>query len=90
MPKKRSFINNITNSIEQDNNPAMQFISSRPKQPVHAAAATGTVESKTKRVQLLVQPSVLEQVKNVAAKQGISINEVFNIAVKKYIDHKGA
>lgn len=43
------------------------------------------IETKNKRVQLLVQPSTLDQAKRIAAKLEISLNEAFNEAMKEYI-----
>lgn len=42
------------------------------------------IETKSKRVQLLVQPSVYEAVKAKAKGLGISINEAINEALREY------
>ena len=44
------------------------------------------VETKSKRVQLLVQPSVYEAVKAKAKAEGISINEAVNRALRSYTE----
>lgn len=44
------------------------------------------IETKSKRVQCLVQPSVYEKVKNIAIYKGISVNEAINEALKRYIE----
>lgn len=44
------------------------------------------IETKSKRVQLLVQPSVYEAVKAKAKAEGISTNEAINEALRKYTE----
>lgn len=44
------------------------------------------IETKSKRVQLLVQPSVYEAVKAKAKANGISTNEAINEALRKYTE----
>ena len=63
--------------------PAMQFISKQEnEQPTKATAAPEGyrvdprfIEIKSRRLQLLVQPSLYEKVKAAAGAEGISINE---------------
>lgn len=69
----------------QEQQPAKQ-----PKETASAKADQVKIvyikqESKTKRVQLLVRPSTLEQAKAAADKMGISINELINQALEKFI-----
>lgn len=85
-------------------NPAMQFISEQKtkesNKPLHDTknkdniptgykANPDLVETKSKRVQLLVQPSVVEEVKELAQRRGSSMNEVINEAIKAYLDKRG-
>lgn len=42
-------------------------------------------ETKSKRLNLLVYPSVLEQIREVADRKYISVNEAFNQAALEYI-----
>lgn len=44
------------------------------------------IETKSKRVQLLVQPSVYEAVKAKAKARGISTNEAINEALREYTE----
>lgn len=44
------------------------------------------IETKSKRVQLLVQPSVYEEVKAKAKAEGISTNEAINEALREYTE----
>ena len=44
------------------------------------------IETKSKRVQILIQPSVHEAVKAKAKKLGISTNEAINIALREYTE----
>ena len=46
------------------------------------------IECRTKRVQLVIQPSLYEAAKAVAAEAGISLNEFFNRAVAKAVEMK--
>lgn len=46
------------------------------------------IETKSKRVQLLVQPSVYEAVKAKAKGLGISANEAINEALREYIEER--
>ncbi len=71
------------------NNPALQFISSAPEsEPQEAADAVPVrkstagykvnpfyVETKSKRLQLVVQPSLYDRVKAAAEENGLSVNE---------------
>lgn len=43
------------------------------------------VETKSKRLQSLIQPSVYDKVRDIAKNKGISVNEAVNEALKKYI-----
>ena len=47
------------------------------------------VETKSKRVQLLMQPSVVDAAKKYAAAQGLSMNELVAIALKEYLEEHG-
>ena len=85
------------------NNPALAFISSsEPEQEAPQTATSASdevpegyklnplyVEVKSKRVQLLVQPSTLEAIKSIAKEKGISVNEAVNNAMKDYIKKEG-
>lgn len=90
---KKTFKNNI--------NPAMQFISEdRPKEnnkplqssinkkdiPEGYKANPAYIETKSRRVQLLAQPSTVEAIKSLAKANNISMNEAINEAIKEYID----
>ena len=44
------------------------------------------IETKSRRVQLLIQPSVYDALKARAQAEGISVNEVINTALKKYTE----
>ena len=43
-------------------------------------------ETKTKRVQLVFQPSLLRRVKEESERTGISMNEIVHIALRKYLE----
>ena len=44
------------------------------------------IETKSKRVQMLMQPSLHTALKHLAAKQGISVNEAMHEILKQYVD----
>lgn len=47
------------------------------------------IETKSKRVQLLLQPSTVEAIKALAKKQSLSMNEAINEAIQTYLQIKG-
>ena len=44
------------------------------------------IETKSKRVQILIQPSLHEAIKAKAKEEGISTNEAINQAIKEYVE----
>lgn len=45
------------------------------------------IETKSKRVQLLLQPSTVKAIKSLSSKRGLSMNEAINEAIQEYL-HK--
>lgn len=78
-------------------NPALQFIStqeeeqpvSKPITPTGYKVNPAYIETKSKRVQLLVQPSIIDAVARIADRKGISRNEAINEALKQYAEREG-
>jgi len=74
-------------------NPALQFISTpteeAPKPPVGYKIDPAFIETKSRRVQLLIQPSVFAAVDRIAKRKGISRNEAINEALKQYAEREG-
>lgn len=77
-------------------NPALQFISQtegapaqKPEAPAGYKVNPAYIETKSKRVQLLVQPSVFDAVDRIAKVKGISRNEAINEALKQYAEREG-
>lgn len=76
------------------NNPVMNFISQpdpEPTPPVTSQKAPegykinpAYIETKSKRVQILIQPSVYDSLKAKAKDEGISTNEAINEAIRRY------
>ena len=73
-----------TKSFKDQLNPAMKFISQQPEeltQPKAAEAPEGYkvnpayIETKSRRLQLLMQPSLHEKIKAAAKAEGSSVNE---------------
>ena len=81
-------------------NPVEAFISVPEEEPVKNSSPAGElakapegykrnpeyIEVRSKRVQLLLQPSVVEKVKALATAEGVSINEMYNRAVAYYLE----
>ncbi len=78
MAKKKTFI--------EEDNPALQFISTpKPAEPKKPRAADLPpegykfnpmyVETKSRRLQLVLQPSLYEKVKATATAKGVSVND---------------
>lgn len=80
-------------------NPAMAFISKKSqdmeekhlkvdeeKPPKGYKMDPKYVETKSKRVGILIQPSVFERLKEFAYEKRISVNEAINEAVRQYIE----
>lgn len=77
-------------------NPALQFISTPAEEPVQTQPIpTGYkinpayIETKSKRVQLLVQPSVFAAIDRIAKSRGLSRNEIINEALRQYAEKEG-
>lgn len=77
-------------------NPALQFISQAEEAPAQKLEAPAGykvnpayIETKSKRVQLLVQPSIFDAVDRIAKLKGISRNEAINEALKQYAEREG-
>lgn len=77
-------------------NPALQFISTPTEEPtVTAEPPVGYkidpafIETKSRRVQLLIQPSVVNAVDRIAKRKGISRNEAISEALKQYAEREG-
>lgn len=63
-------------------NPALQFLSQdqQPKQPLKVVKVA---ESKSKRVQLLIKPSLHSLLKDRAEREGTSVNNLINEILEK-------
>lgn len=88
----------------KQSNPALAFISSQSapaqaeskeeKTEATAKAPEGYkvnplyVETKSKRVNLLMQPSTVERMKKTATAKGLSLNEAINEAVREYLERE--
>lgn len=69
-------------SFKDQLNPAMQFISTQEETVKTTDAPEGFkvnplfVETKSRRLQLLLQPSLYDRIKAKATEQGLSVNEL--------------
>lgn len=80
----------------KEDNPALSFVT--PEEETVKTVNTSVkppkgykynpefIETKSKRVQLILQPSVVETAKELAKKRGLSLNETFSEAIKEYIE----
>lgn len=88
----------------KNENPAMAFISKKPQETESVRENAGFeqnrpprgyridpryIETKSKRVGVLMQPSVFERLKEFAFEKHISVNEAINEAVQQYLKLKG-
>lgn len=84
-------------------NPALQFIDVTPAEPpvspeteksVQPAKAKGDAlespgkERKTKRLNLLVRPSIMEDLGKIAVMQRTSVNDLINVVLSDYVREK--
>lgn len=87
---KKTFKSNL----EKIENPALQFISSAPneertekkEQDIHAQAPEGyklVPEAKSRRLQLLIQPSLYDRIKEKARETGTSVNDTIHSILSK-------
>ncbi len=85
-------------------NPALEFISTdAQEEPQETKQTPATkkeapegykinpeyIEVKSKRVQLLLQPSTVDAIKALAKKKGLSMNEAINEAIQAYLQKEG-
>ena len=83
-------------------NPALSFMSTPAEEEARQEAQTlprtkqapegyklnpEFIETKSKRVQLLLQPSVVDAIKAYAKKEGLSMNEAISQAIQEYVDN---
>lgn len=75
------------------NNPALQFITpvevaedeaSQPITSVRQAAVSRPAQTKSRRVQLLMQPALHDRLKEIARLRGISLNDLVHTAMEAY------
>ena len=59
----------------------------RAELPLFAAAAPGK-ETKSARLQILLQPSIKEGIKRIAAARGTSVNDLINTALREYVERE--
>ena len=82
-------------------NPALQFITP-PEEEIQSAPAPAEqntsvpmkpnplyIETRSKRLNLLIQPSLHTKLKDIAKGQDISINELIHRALEEYADRRG-
>lgn len=81
-------VEKIEESTETTSNKDIQQITTEfeAKAPAGYKVNPMYIETKSKRVQSLVQPSVYEKIKSIAINKGISVNEAVNEALRKYIE----
>lgn len=87
--KKKTFI--------REENPAMQFISPAISNTTDNSVSSGSVDHKknklreprSKRLQLLMKPSLNTKLRWIASSQGISLNELIHTVLDDYTKKKG-
>ena len=58
------------------------------KKDIFAVSIKKQRETKSKRVQLLVKPSVYQSISDIADVEGISVNELINIVLERIIENR--
>lgn len=90
-----SFISVAEAEVEVQEAPAEEVKATTPKSNNKKEVPEGYklnpefIETKSKRVQLLMQPSVLESARALAREKGMSLNELIAEAVKDYLQREG-
>ena len=83
------------------NNPALAFMSMGGEEAKKQDTSDQTapegykvnplyIETKSMRVNLLMQPSIVERMKKIATAKGLSLNEAINEAVRQYLEREEA
>ena len=52
-----------------------------------AQRATGTAETKSRRVQLLIKPSIYDGIKEHASRNGQSVNDIINFILQEFLEN---
>ena len=85
----------------KDSNPALQFISKATQNvdttdntqytqnKYNTVAPKAKEETKSKRLNLLLQPSVVEDMEKIAAMKRSSVNDLINTVLKQFISQEG-
>jgi predicted DNA binding CopG/RHH family protein len=85
---------NTKKSTFKKENPALSFMTppeeaivdvKRKEAPEGYKVNPEFIETKSKRVQLLLQPSTVDAIKALATRKGLSMNEAINEAIQEYI-----
>ncbi|NCD12089.1 MAG: hypothetical protein EOL93_06020 [Epsilonproteobacteria bacterium] len=86
----------FTTTAKQTINPALSFISKQEPTPETPAPANDIpmkrnplfVETKSKRLQVLMQPSLHARLKKIAYEKGLSFNELLHSTLEAYADEE--
>ena len=83
----------FTTTAQKTINPALSFISQQPEAAQEQAAAPIKinplfVETKSRRLQVLMQPSLHARLKKLAYEKGISFNELLHSTLEAYADEE--
>lgn len=69
-----------------ESRPAPEQLQRKPQAPQGYKLNPAFIELKSKRVQLLLQPSVVQAIKDKAKEKGLSMNEAINEAIVEYLE----
>lgn len=69
-------------------NPAVSYISAPATQPEIRSTTDASAETKSKRVNLLLRPSVYRQIEKLAAMQRTSPNDLINTILASYAEQE--
>ena len=78
----------VQNETEESPSKGIRIRSTANKAPEGYKRNPEYIETKSKRVQLLLQPSTVDAMKELARKRGLSFNEACNEAIHEYLHNE--
>lgn len=98
--EKNNYTPPDSNKASEENNAArIKYKEPVKIEPVESASASGhqpgyrdmlkKIETRSKRVQCLIQPSLYAKIKDIAGRRGISVNDFIHGALEAFADSEG-
>ena len=90
---KKSFSNTAMQFLSNETRDAKDTEGARPADPIEGIELPEgykiVPESKTKRLHVLITPTMFKRMKAIAEDREQSVNEVFNTAVREFLERQG-